>query len=87
MKKVIRRNKVAVVIPPNPGWNPELIFHPSIVDMIEQGRQHEITTDWISENLGIDNVHCEGAKDLKITWLDEGTTFTIDGTIVDCLIA
>ena len=46
--------------------------------MVENNRQSEITTQWIQENLGINNVYCGGADDLQIEWLDEGTVFEID---------
>lgn len=85
MEKVIRNGQVAVLYSPGFGagwysWNDkkELLFHPKLVEMVENNRQSEITTQWIQENLGIDNVYCGGAKDLEIEWLDEGTVFEID---------
>ena len=85
MEKVIRNEKVAVIYSPElgSGWyswnsNKELLFHPKLVEMVENNRQSEITTQWIQENLGINNVYCGGADDLQIKWLDEGTFFEID---------
>ena len=85
MEKVIRNKKVAVLYSPGfgAGWhswnsNKELLFHPKLVEMVENNRQSEITTQWIQENLGINNVYCGGADDLQIKWLDEGTAFIIN---------
>ena len=85
MEKVIRNGKVAVLYSPGfgAGWyswnsNKELLFHPKLVEMVENNRQSEITTQWIQKNLGINNVYCGGADDLQIEWLDEGTVFEID---------
>ena len=85
MEKVIRNGKVAVLYSPGFGagwhsWNErkELLFHPKLVEMVENNKQSEITEQWIKENLGIDNVYCGGAADLQIKWLDEGTAFIIN---------
>ena len=85
MEKVIRNGKVAVLYSPGfgAGWyswnsNKELLFHPKLVEMVENNRQSEITTQWIQKNLGINNVYCGGADDLQIEWLDEGTVFEIN---------
>ena len=85
MEKVIRNGKVAVLYSPGFGagwysWNErkELLFHPKLVEMVENNRQSEITQQWVEENLGIDNVYCGGADDLQIKWLDEGTAFIIN---------
>lgn len=84
MEKVIRDGKVAVIYSPGYGagwytWNtdyPEIIFHPKLVEMIETGRQREITEEWVHSELGIRHVYC-GGNDLKIEWLDECTSFDI----------
>ena len=85
MEKVIRNGKVAVLYSPGFGagwhsWNErkELLFHPKLVEMVENNKQSKITEQWIKENLGIDNVYCGGAADLQIKWLDEGTAFIIN---------
>jgi hypothetical protein len=86
MEKVIRDGKVAVLYSPGFGagfytWNgdnKELLFNPKLVEMVEQGKANQIDEDWVKENLGIENVYCEGADDLIIKWIPEGTVFTIN---------
>ena len=86
MKKVIRNNEVAVLISCGLGsgwysWNrehKELLYHPKLVEMVEQGRANEINEDWVEENLGIEDVYCGGANDLYIHWLTVGTAFEIN---------
>lgn len=86
MQKVIRDNKVAILTSSGYGagwytWNtshPELIFHPKLVEMVEQGRHKEIDEDWVEEHLGIKDVYTGGAKDLEIKWLEVGTPFAIE---------
>ena len=84
MEKVIRDGKVAILISHGfgAGWyswnyNPELLFSPKLVEMVEQDRAHEIDTDWVKDNLGIEGVYCGGASDLKIHWLPVGTAFSV----------
>lgn len=84
MKKVIRNGKVAVLV--SEGWAAgwyswnreykELLFHPKLIEMVEQGRNKEITREWVKENLGID-IYTGGAKGLRIHWLPVGTKFYI----------
>jgi len=86
MEKVIKDGKVAVLISTGFGagwytWNTEhqqLLFHPKLVEMVEQGKQDLIDEEWLSENLGIDDVYCGGAVDLEIYWLPIGTAFTVE---------
>lgn len=85
MEKVIRDGKVAIALSPGYGagwysWHREeqLIFHPVIIEMIENGKNGEITQDWLKENLGFENVYCGGAEDLIIKWLPEGIKFKIE---------
>lgn len=90
IEKVIRNGKVAVLVSEawvagwyswNKGYK-ELLFHPKLVEMVEQGRNKEITREWVKENLGID-IFAGGAKGLRIHWLPVGTKFYIsesDGT-------
>ena len=55
MEKVIRNGLVAVLYSPGYGagwfsWNPghqELLFHPKLVEMVEQKRNNEIDEDWV----------------------------------------
>ena len=86
MKKVIRDGKVAVLISHGFGagwysWNTEhqqLLFHPKLVEMVEQNRNDEIDDEWVKENLGIEYVYCGGASDLQIHWLPVGTAFQVE---------
>ena len=88
MEKVIRENKVAVLYSPGFGsgwytWNSdseELVFNPTLVEMVEQGRREEITEELCKELLGkaeSDYVCTLGAHDLSIAWIPVGTKFTI----------
>ena len=85
MEKVIKDGKVAVLVSHGYGagwysWNTdykELLFHPKIVEMVEQKRLKEIDDEWVKENLGID-IYAGGADGLKIHWLPVGTAFYID---------
>ena len=84
-QKVIRDGEVAVLISPGYGagwysWNTEhkqLLFHPKLVEMVEQKRQKEINEEWVKENLGID-IYAGGADGLTICWLPIGTAFEVD---------
>lgn len=96
MTKVIRDNKVAVLLSYGFGagwytWNRDhevLLFHPKLVEMVENNRQKDITEEWVEENLGIKNVYCGGASDLVIQWIPVGTKFYVeshdgDETLID----
>jgi hypothetical protein len=86
MEKVIRNGEVAVLISKGFGagwytWNtefPQLLFHPKLVEMVEQNKSSEINDEWIKANLGLKDVYCGGAYDLTINWLPEGTHFMVD---------
>ncbi len=85
MEKVIRDGKVAVLVSHGFGagwysWNSEhqeLLFHPKLVEMVEQGINKEINDEWVKENLGID-IYAGGSDGLRIHWLPIGTAFDID---------
>ena len=87
LNKVVRNGKVAVLYSPSFGagwftWNreyPEVIFHPVLVALVEEGRQSEIDEDLIRELLGKKDIYFYdgGSGDLEIEWLDEGTEFQI----------
>lgn len=85
MDKVIKDGKVAVLISHGFGagwfsWNSEhkeLLFHPKLVDMVEQGRNDEITDEWVKENIGID-IYTGGSDGLKIHWVPEGSVFLVN---------
>lgn len=84
LEKVIRDGKVAILYAPGFGagwfsWNtehPEILFHPKLVELVEAGRNAEITNAWLVENLGLD-FYTGGAEDLRIRWLPQGTVFEI----------
>ena len=89
MEKVIRDGKVAVLY--SPGWGAgwytwhrmeELIYHPKIVELVENNRHEEITEAFIAELLGIidedDMPYISCVEDLVIAWLPVGTQFLIE---------
>lgn len=86
MNKVIRDNKVAVLYSPGygAGWytwhhRKELVFHPVLVELVEQNRQEEITEELIKKLLNTDEYICIlGKLRLTIDWIPEGTLFRID---------
>ena len=86
MEKVIRNGKVAVLYSPGFGagwysWNEkkELLFHPKLVEMVENNKQKEITEEFCKDLLKTDDYICVlGAGNLQIEWLNEGTVFEID---------
>ena len=89
MDKVIRDGKVAVLYSPGFGagwytWHDmeELIYHPKLVEMVENNQQGEITKGLIAELLGIidedDMPYIGGACDLVIQWVPVGTEFIIE---------
>ena len=96
MEKVIRNGDVAILISEGygAGWyswykHKELLFHPKLVEMVEQGKANQINRKWIEENLGIIQYICtEGASQLVIHWLPIGSAFEInvydgDETLID----
>ena len=87
MEKVIRDGKVAVLLSGGWGagwgsWNYGdhniLMFHPKLVQMVEEGRHEEITEKWLKSELGLKNVFLGGVEGLYIKWVPEGTRFRID---------
>lgn len=85
MDKVIRDGKVAVIYSPGygGGWYydhgiKELVFHPKLVELIEQNRHKEITDKLIAEILNRDEIHLGcNTYQLEIEWVDEGAVFRI----------
>jgi hypothetical protein len=85
MEKVIRNGQVAVLISGGFGvgwytWNTEheeILFHPKLVEMVEAGRQLEITDEWCDKNLGF-TFYTGGNEGLKIEWVNEKTAFKVD---------
>lgn len=84
MEKVIRNGKVAVAISPSFGagwttWESGISpFEPKVIKMIEEGRQSEIDEEWCEKELGLKNICCGGAADLKIVWIPQGSKFSIN---------
>lgn len=97
MEKVIRDNKVAVLYSPGygAGWyswndnNEECLFHPEIVQLVEENRHTEITKELCAKLFG-DDFYCGGADQLEIMWLDKNALFQVgeyDGSESICLQA
>ena len=86
IEKVIRDGKVAVLYSPWYWawwytWNSEhkeIIFHPKLVEMVENGKQHEINEEWIKENLWLDDIYEGWVGNLRIEWIEEWARFRID---------
>jgi len=88
MDKVIRDGEVAVLISSGygSGWStwyggdPDglLLFHPKLVQMVEEGRELEITSEWIENELGLEGVYTGGVDGLCVEWVPVGTKFFID---------
>ena len=87
MEKVVRDGKVAIVLSRGYGsgwgsWNygvhDVIMFHPKIVQMVEEGREMDITEEWLKSELGLEEVFTGGRDGLYIKWVPEGTRFRID---------
>lgn len=90
MEKVIRDGKVAVLVSRGYGagwstWGPSrhreiYLFHPKLVQMVEEKREGEITPEWIRQELDIDCTYVfkSGTDGLHIEWVPVGTQFYID---------
>ena len=86
MDKVIRDGKVAVLVSRGYGagwstWTDEIetyLFHPKLVQMVEEERHSEITTEWMEQELGLDVSYTGGTDGLEIQWVPIGTKFVID---------
>ena len=86
MQKVIRDGKVAVLYSPGygAGWyswhnKKKLVFHPVLVDLVEQEKREEITEELCQRLLDTEDYICViGSDNLTIEWLEEGILFKID---------
>jgi hypothetical protein len=91
MEKVIRDGKVAVLISPGFGagwysWHrelPQLLFHPKLVEMVEQGKRNDIEEEMVESLFDTTKTekgyfYAGGADQLKIVWVPVGTKFRID---------
>ena len=86
MEKVIRDGKVAVLYSPGygAGWSIWIsdekrdiaLFHPKLVEMVENGKRLEITKEWTQKNLGT-SMCVLGSDQLEIEWIDQGDLFLI----------
>ena len=92
MRKVTRDGKTAVLVSPGFGagwysWNtdyPEMVFHPLIVEWVENGKEGDI--EQIVDEALLDCGYTQevesfcflGADDLEIEWLPVGASFTIE---------
>ena len=82
------RDRVAVLVSAGygSGWSTSymndpdgvLLFHPKLVQMVEQERHDEITEEWIERELGLNGVYTGGTDGLYIEWVPVGTKFIID---------
>jgi hypothetical protein len=84
MEKVIRDGKVAILYSPRHGagwysWHgiEELVYDPKIVDMVQRGEDYENILKYCCQVYG-EKAYFNGADQLKIFWLDQGTEFYID---------
>ena len=93
IQKVERDGKVAVLVSGGFGagwstWMDEehaavLLYHPKIVELVEQKRTHEITQDICKDILGIldkenSYVCVLGASNLRVEWIEKGSLFEIE---------
>lgn len=90
MNKVVRDGKVAVLVSPGFGsgwyswnsWHGEaakgLLFHPTLVKMVEDGNRNSISVELLEELIGIDHMYDGGKTDLGIVWVPEGLRFRIN---------
>ena len=82
MKKLIRDEKVAVLVSPGYGagwysWHSveELVYDPSIVEWVENKQLDKILTYM---ELKYPDTYCGGVEDLEVNWVPVGARFRID---------
>jgi hypothetical protein len=82
MKKLIRDQKVAVLVSPGYGagwytWHgvEQLIYDPSIVEWVEQEALDKVLTYM---ELKYPDVYCGGVENLEVRWVPKGAQFRID---------
>lgn len=90
--KVIKDDKVAVLYSPGYGagwytWNteyPQIVFDPTLVKMVEENRQMEITDEFVLNllktqyNVDTTYFYAGGAKDLTVCYLPLNKRFIIE---------
>lgn len=90
IKKVKKDGNIAVLVAHGygAGWSTRmdydqasiLLFHPDIVNLVQENRHSEITEELCNKILGDNSsVYVGGATDLKIEWVPEGVQFKING--------
>jgi hypothetical protein len=82
MQKLIRDNKVAVLVSPGYGagwytWHDieELIFDPSVVEWVERQELDKIRAYM---ELKYPDAYCGGLEDLEVNWVPAGERFRIE---------
>jgi hypothetical protein len=82
MQKLIRNDKVAVLVSPGYGagwytWHDieELIFDPSIVEWVERQELDKIQAYM---ELKYPDAYCGGLEDLEVNWVPVGERFRIE---------
>ena len=82
MNKLIRDQKVAVLVSPGYGagwytWHDieELIYDPSVVEWVEQQELDKIRAYM---ELRYPDAYCGGLEDLEVVWVPVGERFRID---------
>lgn len=90
MERVVKDGKIAVCYSPGygAGWSSwaedelqeTLMFHPAIVNMILEGKQHLIDEQWLIENLGeeYEYIYAGDVKTLTIEWVPQGSLVRIN---------
>lgn len=90
MERVVKDGKVAVCYSPGfgAGWSSwaddelkeTLIFHPAIVNMILEDKEHLIDEQWLVDNFGEEykSVCTYGANDLVIEWVPQDSLVRIN---------
>lgn len=83
IQKLIEDGKVAVLYSPGFGagwytWNmtvPQILFDPAIVRFVEKEKFDELAT---YVELKYPDIYKGGMRDLKVTWIPEGTLFRVE---------
>ena len=88
MEKLVINGHVAVLISPSYGagwytWNnakegsEALLFHPELVNLVEENRASLITQELVEKLTGVKDVYVGNPEDLVIVWVKKGTTFDV----------
>jgi len=82
MRKLIENGKVAVLYSPDfgAGWstcnldNPEILFDPAMVKLVEKGQYDELST---YVELKYPGIFTSGLRQLQVEWIEEGKKFRV----------